>query len=52
MASHVFLHQHRRTFNDAQANNEESCQNIFCTKVIEKFLSPVAQAIIKADAPV
>ena len=37
MASHVFLHQHRRTFNDARANDEEGRQNVFRAKIIEEF---------------
>jgi hypothetical protein len=37
MASHVFLDQHRRTFNDARTNDEEGRQDIFRAKVIEEF---------------
>ena len=37
MASHVFLHQHRRTFNDARANDEEGRQNVFRAKIIKEF---------------
>jgi hypothetical protein len=37
MASHVFLDQHRRTFNDARSNNEEGRKDIFRAKVIEEF---------------
>ena len=37
MASHVFLYQHCRTFNDARANDEEGRQDIFRAKIIEEF---------------
>jgi len=37
MASHVFLDQHRWTFNDAGADDEEGRQDIFHAKVIEEF---------------
>jgi hypothetical protein len=37
MASHVFLDQHRWTFNDAGADDEEGRQDIFRDKVIEQF---------------
>lgn len=37
MASHVFLDQHRWTFNDAGADDEEGRQDIFRAKVIEEF---------------
>jgi hypothetical protein len=37
MASHVFLDQHRWTFNDAGADDEEGRQDIFRDKIIEEF---------------
>ena len=37
MASHVFLDQHHWTLNDAGADDEEGCQDIFRGKVIEEF---------------
>ena len=37
MASHVFLDQYRRTFNDARSNDEEGCKDTFRTKVIEEL---------------
>jgi hypothetical protein len=37
MASHVFLDQHRWTFNDAGADDEEGCQDIFRGKIVEEF---------------
>jgi hypothetical protein len=37
MASHVFLEQHQRTFNDARANDEEGRQDLLRAKVIEEF---------------
>jgi hypothetical protein len=37
MASHVFLDQYRRTFNDAGADDEEGRQDTFRGKVIEKL---------------
>lgn len=37
MASHVFLDQHRWTFNDAGADDEERCQDIFRGKIVEEF---------------
>jgi hypothetical protein len=37
MASHVFLDQHRWTFDDAGTDDEEGCQDTFRAKVIEEF---------------
>jgi hypothetical protein len=37
VAGHVFLDQHRWTFNDAGADDEEGRQDIFRPKVIEEF---------------
>jgi hypothetical protein len=37
MATHVFLDQHRWTFNDAGADDEEGGQDIFRAKVIKEF---------------
>lgn len=37
MASHVFLDQHRWTFHDTGADDEEGRQDIFRAKVIEEF---------------
>jgi len=43
MASHVFLDQHRRTLDDARANDEEGRQDTLRVKVIEEF---PAQSIV------
>lgn len=37
MASHVFLNQHRWTFHDTGADDEEGRQDIFRAKIIEEF---------------
>jgi hypothetical protein len=37
MASHIFLKQDSRTFNDARANHEEGCFDFLRVEVIEKF---------------
>lgn len=37
MASHVFLDQHLRAFNDAGADDEEGRQDILRLEVIEEF---------------
>ena len=50
MASHVFLNQHHRTFNDARANNEEGRQDFFRVKVIEEFPGQKRSITIRRNA--
>jgi hypothetical protein len=51
MASHVFLEQYRRTFDDTRANDEEGRQDIFRAKVIEEFPAQVKSAQSSHEMP-
>jgi hypothetical protein len=44
MASHVFLDQHLRTFNDARANHEESRLDVLRAQVVDEFPARVVKS--------